>query len=566
MPKRIQFEGRTYTFPDDATDIEIAAALETATSKPELSLLDEFRGVPYAGPAIGGVADLVTGVGKGMLSTGVHGGDIIRRALGMERIIDDPEVQALITPEGKMQGIGKFGEQVTEFIGPGGFAKGLTTGLLTKAPTVAARARPVASFALKHPSATRTAKATVQGVGQALTSGIVGVAQEGDLEGGIAPAVGSFVTPIAGRALQTGARQILKGPLASKWAQLQRARFNKDVVVPATGRDMPAGPGQFRDIQNTAVNVAKKYGLTGGRSDIFKVPKGARALQQAANEFYDNPRTRQYLRTQGVTSAQRRLMKQDFPEFLNQISNQLATYKPASAGFSGLFPTLPGVVGYLSGGLGVGLPAAGATYVAKHFPGATARATELVGRKLGWGGVGGAAGGLSGDLSEYILGDDVRTPAPRQPRLRTSPVTPQPQVAAPLPTGDVPALIETLAPQYGIRPELALAVAEQESGFNPEVTSPKGAMGVMQLMPGTAADMGVKNPFDIEQNIRGGLAYLAKMLEMFDGNEVLALAAYNAGPGNVVGGRVPNNPETQKYVPSVLSKVTRYSNPRLRRP
>jgi soluble lytic murein transglycosylase-like protein len=115
-------------------------------------------------------------------------------------------------------------------------------------------------------------------------------------------------------------------------------------------------------------------------------------------------------------------------------------------------------------------------------------------------------------------------------------------------------VIESAAATHGVRPELVRAVIQVESGFNPRARSNKGAMGLMQLMPGTAADLGVDNPWDPVQNIQGGVAYLGSLIREF-GDEVLALAAYNAGPGavNRYGQRVPPYRETQDYV----QKITR---------
>ncbi len=111
------------------------------------------------------------------------------------------------------------------------------------------------------------------------------------------------------------------------------------------------------------------------------------------------------------------------------------------------------------------------------------------------------------------------------------------------------AIVDRLAPEYGIHPGLAFAVIRAESNFNPQALSVKNAQGLMQLIPETAARFQVRKPFDPEQNIRGGLAYLRWLLAYFQGDVALALAAYNAGEGAVERHRgVPPYPETQGYL------------------
>ncbi len=111
-------------------------------------------------------------------------------------------------------------------------------------------------------------------------------------------------------------------------------------------------------------------------------------------------------------------------------------------------------------------------------------------------------------------------------------------------------LIAENAQQNGVRADLVRAVVQVESAFNPFARSVKGALGLMQLMPATIRQYGVTNPFDPVQNIRAGVAYLRDLLDRYQNNESLALAAYNAGPGAVdkYGQSVPPYRETKNYV------------------
>ncbi len=113
--------------------------------------------------------------------------------------------------------------------------------------------------------------------------------------------------------------------------------------------------------------------------------------------------------------------------------------------------------------------------------------------------------------------------------------------------------VRKYAKQHGVDEDLVWAVMRHESGFNPQAVSPKGAMGLMQLMPETASLLGVTDPFDVEQNIAAGIKYLELCLSRFNQDTALALAAYNAGPQNVAKYQgCPPFPETRQYVAAVL--------------
>lgn len=133
---------------------------------------------------------------------------------------------------------------------------------------------------------------------------------------------------------------------------------------------------------------------------------------------------------------------------------------------------------------------------------------------------------------------------------------------APVPPEQIDSLVNQNAQIWQVDPALIKAVIANESGFNANATSPVGAQGLMQLMPETAASLGVRNPYDPAQNVAGGTRYLRSMLDRFGGDARLAIAAYNAGPGAVEKyGDVPPYAETKNYVENVLGSYARYRTP-----
>ncbi len=151
-----------------------------------------------------------------------------------------------------------------------------------------------------------------------------------------------------------------------------------------------------------------------------------------------------------------------------------------------------------------------------------------------------------------------------------SPATPAAQAAPaaagdcdPIPEDQIGPMVQEASQREGLTPDLLRAVIQKESSYLPCAVSADGAEGLMQLMPGTAADLGVENPFDPRQNVDGGAKYLKQMLDRYGSNLMLALAAYNAGPSRTDNaGVLPLPAETASYVSDILQKLGQPTSPR----
>lgn len=196
-----------------------------------------------------------------------------------------------------------------------------------------------------------------------------------------------------------------------------------------------------------------------------------------------------------------------------------------------------------------------------HFPhigGHDEEATDMRGLILGL--IWLAAGAAQGDVyisidakGGYVL-SNVHRPGRHYEKVINEPLAQAGPANAQMITGRPYAeLVAAAAQAHNIPPALLHALIKAESGYNPKARSPAGAVGLMQLMPDTAREMGVENRLDPEDNVQGGARYLKRMLNLFDNDITLAVAAYNAGPDAVLRrGAVPPFAETQRYVPTVL--------------
>jgi len=210
--------------------------------------------------------------------------------------------------------------------------------------------------------------------------------------------------------------------------------------------------------------------------------------------------------------------------------------------------------------LASGLPAAGQSAAASDPSDARARMQASVSRQVAsasrmTASIGRQRTAVQGQMQRASSGF-FDTPAPSA--LRSTLLPP----CDPLPPVNVDSLIRTASNREGVDGDLIRDVMKQESGFRPCAVSDRGAMGLMQLMPATAADLAVTDPFDPQENVTAGAKYLRRLMSQFGGDVALTLAAYNAGPARVATGMaVPRIPETLDYVQNILGLFTKDKEP-----
>jgi soluble lytic murein transglycosylase-like protein len=151
-----------------------------------------------------------------------------------------------------------------------------------------------------------------------------------------------------------------------------------------------------------------------------------------------------------------------------------------------------------------------------------------------------------------------RTDVPEPQRVAAAAVVSEVPEKSDAASRGIDAYIEDVASRYGVSKDLIAAMIEAESSYNPRAISPRGAQGLMQLMPETAAILRVRDPFDPRENIDGGVRHLLSLMDRFDNNLPLALAAYNAGEGAVIRHRgIPPYRETRQYVKRIMRQLDR---------
>jgi len=169
----------------------------------------------------------------------------------------------------------------------------------------------------------------------------------------------------------------------------------------------------------------------------------------------------------------------------------------------------------------------------------------------------GAPAGAPGSFASMVQAAMDPSPAPGSPA--SSGAGAPSDAPAMVPPAQIDQLVSQNAGRWGVDPALVKAIIANESGFNAHATSKTGAQGLMQLMPGTAAGLGVTDSYDPGQNVFGGTRYIRGLLDRFHGDMRLAIAAYNAGPGAVEKyNGVPPYAETQNYVQNVLASYDKY--------
>ena len=236
----------------------------------------------------------------------------------------------------------------------------------------------------------------------------------------------------------------------------------------------------------------------------------------------------------GGQNQMMQMMMQMMQMMMQMMSQMMGGGNPMMAGMPGMMGGMPGMMGGMPGMMG-GMPG-------------------MMGGMPGGSGAYASAGPNGAYAGAYGPGGGAQASAGPGGAQATA------GAGKPVSGGQYDQIINEASQKYGVPAALIKAVVKNESNFNPKATSHCGAQGLMQLMPATARGLGCKNAYDPRQNIMAGAKYLSQLLKKYKGDTSKAVAAYNAGPGNVDKyGGVPPFKETQRYVPKVLASYQQYS-------
>ena len=617
MPKRIRYEGKVHVFPDDFTDADIQQALSsTHTDASKTSAPQQ----PWSDQALSFGKDVAKGALAGAASTVFHGGDLIRRGLGMERIIDTPQVRSEITPPSSAGGkLGFGGEQAAEYflpIGPEIKGAGLARAAL-RTGAEAARSGAIGLAQTGSPRGGGTAAAL--GAGGALVGEALGAVAPKLYERALNPAKKIRLgerTEMVERGLARGDElPIAKSSLPRLDEEVrvhkdQIEQFTKDPASPYSQRSIPIDdvlrpvdqyirrlsradhdlgaslarkraqwaeelgyrpavparqvatgvldargnpimrtiPGQPAQVLTTVAETQKLKEILGSVIPESAFGEGAGEASMTAGRKLARRGMRRAVETAIPEEAIKQInhvieidlrLKDAITTAVKKKPHWLGDAAPfilgegAGAVLDQLDPAHPGS----SAALRTAGAVASLARLASHTPGAMSRMAIALQRA-----------GVAMPRLAPAAGAAGAAALASPPKVAAKPSTSAPERQASLAAPDLRQMINDVGERIGVPPSLLTAVMQAEHS-GARAVSPKGAMGVMQLMPATAKQYEVRDPLDPKQSIEGAARLIRHLMEKYKGDTKKVLAAYNAGEGAVDRyDGVPPYQETQDYV------------------